>query len=253
MLCNVTSVDLTLTSPGGLFFWYQNCFHCDQVRSFIHLVCFIQSSDWLSNYVPATIRSHKRSITLMQVKIQKEYFTEANNCLDCRLCIIVVPKQLKCILKHFCWNWNLIGSSTKFYLPVKRDALSVITTHQHSCGKVMFSVVSVCYSFHGVRGFPMWPLPMMLLVSHRSCGDPLQPPVLSVSPSPYKGPQALAMAPTQWTCSSLFNLDHHHTCRDPPLPQHVQICSMNVARTVGKWAVGIQLKCLLVSSYEWNS
>ena len=37
---------------------------------------------------------------------------------------------------------------------------SVITIRQRSCRKVMFSVMSVCLSFHP-QGGPMWPLPIM--------------------------------------------------------------------------------------------
>ena len=43
-------------------------------------------------------------------------------------------------------------------------SINVITSHQRSCEKVMFSVVTSC--------FPMWLLPMMIFTSHRQCGNP---------------------------------------------------------------------------------
>ena len=45
-----------------------------------------------------------------------------------------------------------------------------------------------------------------------------------------------------WTCSNLFNLD---LAVQQGLPDMVKLVHY-VACTVGKWAVGIQLKCLLV-------
>ena len=106
------------------------------------------------------------------------------------------------------------------------------TSHQQSCGKLMFSVVNVCHSVYGGQGVPqwMWPLPLMPLVSHRSCGDPswLKPsspcpyhtsltpwpipsPSLSSSPDMFKfvqfGPHC-----TRALSQNMFKLVHYVVC-----------------------------------------
>ena len=95
-----------------------------------------------------------------------------------------------------------------------------ITARKQSCGKVMFSVVSVCLLFCPQPGVPQ---------------------------------QCLGPVPPQ-TCSNLFNLyltveganlpthTHTHTCTHA----HAFKLSHCGARAVGKRAVGIQLKCFLV-------
>ena len=91
-------------------------------------------------------------------------------------------------------------------------SLLVFTAGQGSCRKVMFSVVSVCLSTGGV---PMWPLPVIPLVSHRSHGIlPWHfqtrrlgiPPSLSPGPTPYphrfclpRHVQAWSLG-NPWTC-----------------------------------------------------
>ena len=98
------------------------------------------------------------------------------------------------------------------------------------CRKIMFSVVSVCLSIilSVKRRVPMWPLPMMPLVSHRSYGTPGHAQTFSLGevsgPSPGPGPvsllpPALALLPTHMgtpptltpkTCSNLFIMYPSH-------------------------------------------
>ena len=96
------------------------------------------------------------------------------------------------------------------------------------------SVVSFCS-----QGGPMWPLPMMYLISaHRD-------------PAPYTGPERPPPSPhTQcpppctgpWTCSNLFKLEL--TAQEPPSPNIIHF----EAHIVGKWAVGILLESFLVDT-----
>ena len=91
--------------------------------------------------------------------------------------------------------------------------MPLITARQRSCGKVMFSVVSVHHSVREGGGCPMWPLLMMHLTSvYRT------PPPLPSGHGAHCIGCPIPASPRHWT--SLY--------RDPPSPGppgHVQICS----------------------------
>ena len=90
----------------------------------------------------------------------------------------------------------------------------VITTRQRSCGKVMFSVLSVCHSLNR-EGSPMWTLPVMSLTSHRWHGTPPHP--LPVLPPYPQGDRLYGEPPLNLSPSFLdmFKLGPHYT-RTPP-------------------------------------
>ena len=91
----------------------------------------------------------------------------------------------------------------------------VFKARQRSCGKVMFSVMSVCQQI---------------------------PSSLSTGPPPTPSVQGPVLVPVQ-TCSNLFKLDLNVQEHPPDMFR----LGHYVAHNVGKRAVGIRLKCLLVS------
>ena len=91
----------------------------------------------------------------------------------------------------------------------------------------MFS--AMCLVILSTEGVPMWPLPVMPLVSHRSCGNP--PP--HIQP---QFPQDML---------NLFSLDLT-ILRPPDMFKRVHC----VVRTVVKQAVGIRLKYLLICNKQ---
>ena len=121
------------------------------------------------------------------------------------------------------------------------------------CVGVMFSVVSVC-----LQMVPMWPLSMIPLVSHRSCGasnlnpSPVSLPSLYWEPPKHVQTCSTRTSPyrTPWDMVKLVQLRPHTLGTQahyppPHLPDIFKFVHY-VAQTVGKWAVGIRLKCHLV-------
>ena len=119
----------------------------------------------------------------------------------------------------------------------------LITALQPSCGKVMFSVQSVCVSVsHSVTGgvplqdFGPVPLDFFKLVQ-------LEPHCVGC-PIP---PNAHTHTHTHTHTFKLVQHRPYCTAASNPLPPgHIQTCSLYDARTVGKRAVGIRLGCFLV-------
>ena len=98
--------------------------------------------------------------------------------------------------------------------------------------KIMFSIVSVCLSVsrsvHGGKDFTI------------QGSDPSPPPAQGTGPlCTGSQPPPSVQGPIAAECSNVFNLDFH------PPPTCVQTYHYE-AWTVGKRAVGIRLKCLLV-------
>ena len=90
-------------------------------------------------------------------------------------------------------------------------SMKFVTVHKQSCGKVMFSQLSVC---HSVQGFPMWPVPMM----HWDMGNPPIPDTkygTSSSPSPRIANMGPTPSPCYWhlvvITGDLFKLAHLRT------------------------------------------
>ena len=132
-------------------------------------------------------------------------------------------------------------------------------------GKVLGTVFScVCLSFClAIGGIPMWPLPMMLLGSHRLRGIPTAPAPCPPSPrrKPLPHPLALvppqnaghpsALAPAAPVIFKLVKLNltiQGHPAR--PFPPTSTLDTFRlvyyVTQTAGKRTVSIRLKCLLV-------
>ena len=117
----------------------------------------------------------------------------------------------------------------------------LITALQPSCGKVMFSVLSVCVSVsHSVTGgVPLQglgPVPLDLFklvqLEPHCVGCPIPPNTHTHTPI------------------HTFKLVQHRpyctTASTPLPPGYIQTCSLYDACTVGKRAVGIRLGCFLV-------
>ena len=119
------------------------------------------------------------------------------------------------------------------------------------CRTVMFSVVSVCLSvclsviLSVKRRVPMWPLPMMPLVRHRSHGTSGHVQTFSLGEVSDPGPALDLVLPAY----SLIPLLCYLPTWDTPNPDTQDMFKLvyYVPQTsVGKWVVGIRLKCLLI-------
>ena len=127
---------------------------------------------------------------------------------------------------------NIIADSGQ---GISASQIVIITARQRSCKKVMLSAVSVILLGVGISPCtgPPPPLPPLYRVSAQpSSVDMPPPPTWHVQIGPHcTGPQLPFL--------DMFNLD---------LTVHTQTFKLvhYEARTVGKGAVGIRLKCLLV-------
>ena len=114
----------------------------------------------------------------------------------------------------------------------------IITAKKRSCGKVVFSVVPVCYSVH--RGVSPCDHYSWCIGSH--CTAPSAPlpssqDILHGTSSPHPGSNI--WMPSLETSSNLF------IWGSPPQEQHLVVATE--AHTVCKWATRILLECFLVS------
>ena len=130
------------------------------------------------------------------------------------------------------WRWQ---DFSIFTLPHTLSHLSVITAGQWSCGKVMFSVVSVCHSVHMGEGSLCDRCGPVQICS---LGDPLAPALLLPG---HTGTQ---------TCSNMFTWASPYRANPPP--ELVEICSLRFHHIGLQWpcwkASGcLRLKALLVS------
>ena len=95
----------------------------------------------------------------------------------------------------FAWGLARYISQTRRPILFHQPSRSVdlfITAHRQSCGKVMFSVICVCFSVY--KRVP-----------------------------PYRAPASSVQHPGSWTCSNLFNLD---LTVQGSLPPHILTCSL---------------------------
>ena len=140
----------------------------------------------------------------------------------------------------FEWPWNselpcVLLESYEYHITAI-SCLSIFTAHQWSCGKVTFSLVSVClFTRGGGLHVTITPGPL----GHQPWDSPAQPPWTSAMET-YPGPGPALLPATsgghQWrpvqTCSF----------ENPPW----YWCLVAKAHTVGKWAGWILLECFLV-------
>ena len=109
----------------------------------------------------------------------------------------------------------------------------IITARKRSCGKVMFSQVSVCYSVQWGEGLvPRWDL-VPTLTPDMGPGYLLPPPLLLTSGGHH------------WRPVQLYSLDDIPPTQ-PSWYWHLAVATKT--RTVGKWVACIPLECCLVSS-----
>ena len=100
-------------------------------------------------------------------------------------------------------------------------------------GKAIFLVMCVCQSVQFTGGVPMWILPMMSLVSHRSHGTPH----LEIPPLDLK----ILLASPSWTCSPTHPL---------PFSGHVQtfsLYSLDFCRQAASWQSTEMYSCFTYS------